>query len=117
LCDDCGVHLTPDSFKGRTQHSYGAKHRQLYYAHYMRMADDLEGQGIIVPANGTASEPPGGSGVRGAAFGCSLTLTLRVSSLPPCLSGTRRAVVAPLPRRRVPLGSARVVYGHFTVCM
>ncbi len=68
FCDYCGVHLTHDSFKGRKQHIYGAKHRQLYYAHYMRMADDLESQGIIVAANGAGSEAPASSGVRGLAF-------------------------------------------------
>ena len=40
FCDYCDVYLTHDSFKGRSQHCYGWKHRENYFLKFGEMFDD-----------------------------------------------------------------------------
>ena len=40
FCDYCDVYLTHDSFKGRSQHCYGWKHRENYFLKFGEMLDD-----------------------------------------------------------------------------
>ena len=56
FCDYCGVHLTHDSFFGRKQHMYGLGHRRQVMAHYMKLANEAEAQGLLPPGG---MPPPG----------------------------------------------------------
>ena len=41
FCDYCDVYLTHDSFKGRSQHCYGWKHRENYF---QKFGEKLDGE-------------------------------------------------------------------------